>query len=123
MRALGASDLLALWERGAGRHALDRSALLCAWARPDVPAGRIADLPLGAVTASLLRLHEASFGARIPCHVDCERCGERLALALSVPGLLQPEVPEDTARGIDVAGLRVRAPSLRDLAAVVCELD
>ena len=41
------------------RHALDRSALLCAWARPELPADTIADLPLGEVTTSLLRLREA----------------------------------------------------------------
>ena len=86
MRALGASDVLVLWERGAQRHALDRSALLCAWARPDLPAEQVADLPLGSVTASLLRLREASFGAQIDCHVDCPSCGARLELEpLSFP--------------------------------------
>ena len=62
MRALGPSDILALWERGARRHALDRSALLCAWARPDWPAESIADLPLGRVTAIDSRF--------INCHSD-----------------------------------------------------
>ena len=63
MRSLEASDVLALWERGAARHALDRSALLCSWARPELPAERIADLPLGEVTTTLLQLRAASFGA------------------------------------------------------------
>lgn len=121
MRALGPSDVLALWERGAKRHALDRSALLCAWARPELPVETIADLPLGAVTASLLRLREMSFGARIQGHVDCERCGERLELTLFSPELLQP-MAEDPPE-VEVAGLRVRAPCLRDLAAVAREPD
>jgi hypothetical protein len=121
MRALGASDVLTLWERGARRHALDRSALLCAWARPELPADAIADLPLGTVTTSLLRLREASFGARIQSYVNCERCGERLELRLFSSELLQPEAegPPEVA----VAGLRVRAPCLRDLAAAAQEFD
>ena len=49
MRELEAPDLLALWERGLTRHAIDRSALLTAWARPQIDAGRIADLPLGEI--------------------------------------------------------------------------
>jgi hypothetical protein len=121
MRALAAADVLALWERGLRRHALDRSALLCAWARPELPRHAIADLPLGVVTASLLRLREASFGARIHCHVDCARCGERLELVLVSSDLLQPmtEGPYE----IEVQGMRVRALCLRDLAAVAKEPD
>jgi hypothetical protein len=121
MRALTAADVVALWEQGAHFHALDRSALLCARARPELPAHTIGDLPLGTVTASLLHLREASFGARIQCHVDCERCGERLELALLSTELLQP-TPENPS-AIDVLGLRVRAPCLRDLAAVANEND
>lgn len=123
MRVLGPADVLALWERGVHRHALDRSALLCAWARPELAADTIADLPLGAVTSSLMRLLEASFGARIQGHVVCERCGERLAVSLSVPELLQPMAGDTDRPEVEVAGLRVRAPCLRDLAAVADELD
>ncbi len=121
MRALGPADILALWERGARRHALDRSTLLCAWARPDVPAETIADRPLGWVAATLMRLREASFGARIDSRVDCAHCGARLELALRASALLQPMA--DDAANIEVAGLQVRAPSLRDLAAVAQEHD
>jgi hypothetical protein len=121
MRALGASDVLALWERGARCHAIDRSVLLCAWARPDVPAAQIADLSLGTVTASLLHLREATFGGRILGHIDCPGCKSRLELDLSTVDLLQPNV--DDPEPIDVRGWRVRAPSLRDLAAVANETD
>src|SRR5437764_15286395 len=89
MRGLDASDLLVLWERGAMRHALDRSALLAAFARPDLPPEAVTDLPLGEITASLLSLREASFGARIRGHVDCEYCGQRLELTLDARDLLQ----------------------------------
>jgi len=124
MRALGESDLLALWERGATRHPLDRSALLAAFARPDLAPEQIGDRPLGEITATLLRLREACFGSHIRSHVDCERCGQRLELALDVRELLQavPHV-EPGARMVDAAGLRARVPTLRDLAAVAKEPD
>ena len=121
MRALGPTDILALWERGTRRHALDRSALLCAWARPDWPVETIVDRPLGRVTTALMQLREASFGARIESHVDCEHCGARLQLLLRTSDLLQPE-PGDSAE-VDVVGRRMRPPALRDLAAVAHELD
>ena len=117
MRALDGADLLALWERGLPRHALDRAALLAAAARPDWPPETIADRPLGSIGTSLLRLRAANFGPRIDAHADCRHCGERLAFTLDVADLLQDaqdEVPATT----EVAGLRLRAPSLRDLAAV-----
>jgi hypothetical protein len=121
MRVLTASDMLALWERGARCHALDRNALLCAWARPELPAHAIADLPLGTVTASLLRLREATFGPSIQSHVDCTCCGARLKLVLISSDLLQPmmEGPYE----IDVHGMRIRALCLRDLAALANEPD
>lgn len=126
MRALPGSEVLSLWERGAGRHPLDRSALLAAAARPDWPAEEIADLPLGTVNASLLKLRMACFGARIDGHADCPRCGQRLSLLLDARELLAG-VPDHDDPGqaceAEVAGLRVRAPTLRDLAAVANEVD
>ena len=120
MQPLAQTGVLALWERGANRHALDRTALLCAWARPDLPADSIADLPLGTVTADLLRLREASFGPRIDSRVDCAHCGAALELSLACAELLQPCEPQAE---VEVAGLRLRAPSLRDLASVADERD
>lgn len=123
MRPLAASELLSLWEHGAGRHALDRSALLAAAARPDWPADAVVDQPLGAVNASLLQLRAASFGTRIDGHADCPRCGERLGFALDTWHLLAgPQAPPAPCE-TEAAGLRIRTPSLRDLAAVAAEPD
>jgi hypothetical protein len=115
-------DVLALWERGASRHALDRSALMCAWARPDLPVDAIADLPLGEITVSLLRTRAVCFGEQIRGHVDCEDCGQRLELTVSVGELLQPTAVS-ASRDVNVAGIRCRVPCLRDLAAVAGESD
>jgi hypothetical protein len=121
MRTIESVELLALWERGASRHALDRSALLCARARPELPVDAIADLPLGEINASVLRLREAWFGERIRAHVDCEHCGERLELIVSVDDLLRTGAP--VSRDVEAAGVRCRLPCLRDLAAVARERD
>lgn len=122
MRTISAAGLLALWERGASRHPLDRSALLYACARPDQPIDAIADLPLGEINARLLELRAAWFGDRVAAHVDCEHCGERLGLTVAVHELLRP-VNGSQPREVTVAGLRCRPPSLRDLAAIAGEQD
>lgn len=126
MQALTGATLLSLWERGASRHALDRSALLAAVARPEWPAAEIADLPLGAVNASLLRLRSASFGPHIAGHADCTQCGQRLAFTVDTRQMLPAHGDDNddpAPRETEVAGLRVRAPSLRDLAAVAAQID
>lgn len=123
MHPLAGSELLSLWERGARRHALDRSALLAAAARPDWDAASIVDRPLGAVNASLLQLRSASFGPHIAGHADCAQCGQRLAFTLDARQLLALADADTRPSSTDAAGLRLRAPSLRDLAAVAHEAD
>lgn len=123
MRALTSSEMLSLWERGAHRHALDRSALLAAAARPDWEAAAIADLPLGMVNASLLQLRSASFGPHMEGHADCAQCGQRLSFTLDLRQLLALADAPPRPASTEAAGLQLRAPSLRDLAAVAPEAD
>lgn len=145
MRALTPFDVLALWDEGAQRHPLDRSALLCARARSDLPADAIVDLPLGEVTRSVLRLREATFGARIDSHVDCPFCGARLAVSVMTSDVLPEGVTAEGAgegaaaddstggRGSATAAVPsardveraqgLRPPTLRDLAAVADVAD
>lgn len=123
MRSLGDADLLNLWERGATLHPLDRTALLCAWAREDIAPARLADLPLGVVNSTLLRLRRDWFGPRIAAATDCPRCGEQLVLALDADRLAEA-APEPAIHGeAAFGGFSFRAPTLRDLAAVADEID
>ena len=120
MAPLSAEWTLALWDRGEALHPIDRAALLCAAARPDLAPDALADLPLGAVTESLLQLHAESFGTQLAGHVDCPRCRQRLGFELDLATLLSsPAAPA----AIEVGGRRLRAPTLRDLAAVAGETD
>jgi hypothetical protein len=118
MRTLGDADLLALWERGATRHPLDRNLLLCSWARADLAPGDLPDLPLGVVNTALMRLRRTTFGARIEARVDCERCAERLEIALDASALAEVVDGGNPCGEIEVDGFRFRAPTTRDLAAI-----
>ena len=118
MQIPGEAQLLALWEQGLRRHPVDRALLLCAWARPEVPGTRLAELPLGTINAALLRMREACFGSRIDAYVDCPCCGERLGLQLDAGDLLAGAAETDSRADLELAGLRFRVPCSRDLAAV-----
>jgi hypothetical protein len=123
MPPLRPSDLLALFEQGRGRHAIDRALLLLAAARPDLPAERLADLSLGRRNAALLRLRRATFGPEIRAYVDCPGCAERMELALPVDMFLPAESAADAGGELEAAGCRLRLPTSRDLAALLGHAD
>ena len=123
MQAPGEAEILALWERGLVRHPIDRALLLCAWARPDLPASRFPDLPLGAINRALLRLRETCFGPRINAYVDCEQCGERMEITFDTGQLLAGVNEQDTPAEFEMSNHRFRVPCSRDLAAITVERD
>jgi hypothetical protein len=123
MVPLSPSNVLALWEQGRARHAIDRALLLFAAARSDLPAGRLADLPLGQRNAALLRLRQATFGPEIRAYLDCPGCGERMELALQVDMFLAPESEAFKGGEFETDGFRLRVPTSRDLAALLGHED
>jgi hypothetical protein len=123
MVPLNPSNVLALWERGRARHAIDRALLLFAAARPDLPAGQLADLPLGQRNAALLRLRQATFGPEIRVYLDCPGCGERMELALQVDMFLPAESEALTGGELEYNGFRLRLPTSRDLCALLGHAD
>lgn len=123
MRALGEPELLALWERGAARHALDRTLLLCSQARDDVAPEALADLPLGAVNVAVLGLRRALFGPQMAARATCPRCRGELELALDADRLAAVADTPGGDREATVDGFRFRPPTVRDLAAVADRRD
>ena len=119
MLPLRAPDVLALWEQGRARHAIDRGLLLFAAACPDLPVDRLADLPLGQRNAALLRLRHCTFGPEIRGYIDCPGCGERMELALQVDMFLPPDTEVHTGRELETDGFRFRLPTSRDLSALI----
>jgi hypothetical protein len=120
MRLLSAAELLDLWERGRGRHPLDRALLVLGTAFPDVPYDRLAELPIGRRDAALLERRLATFGARLQGDIDCSACSERLAFTLDARALRLPAAGEGP---VIAAGLSFRLPTSRDLAQAIDEPD
>ncbi|VTU27748.1 hypothetical protein SRS16CHR_04128 [Variovorax sp. SRS16] len=117
---MGLADLqcLALRERGAERHPLDRALLLAAAAAPEIAW---ADRPLGARDAALLTLRCEWFGAAFEAQVGCPACGEALTFTLDLNDFAQ-RAPRDEAP-VTVGAARFRRPTSRDLAALVDAVD
>jgi hypothetical protein len=120
MQPLDDAALVALWERGAPLHPLDRALVLGGAARDDVPLARLADLPLGEVNRALLAVRRASFGPRLAALVSCERCAARLEVALDADALAETL---GSAAPAHVEDPSLRAPTMRDLAAIAGERD
>jgi len=118
MRPLSAPDLLAIWEQGRARQPIDRALLLFAAACPELPADRLADLPLGQRNAALLRLRQSTFGPEVRVYVDCPECTARMEMAMQTDMFLPPAGKETAIGELDTDGFRFRLPTSRDLAAL-----
>jgi hypothetical protein len=123
MSPLSPQAVLSLWEGGRLRHQIDRGLLLFAAACPDLPADRLADLPLGERNAALLRLRQATFGPEIQAYVDCPGCGERMELALRVDMFLPSDSETRHDGEFEADGFGFRLPTSRDLAALLDHAD
>lgn len=87
MKPLDASELLQIWERGAGTPpALAILPLLLA-ACPEIPAERLPRLTIGERDALLLTQREWMFGPQLEAAATCPHCAERLEFALAVNDL------------------------------------
>jgi hypothetical protein len=123
MGALSSEDMLALWERGAALHPLDRVLALCRMCGINRDPAQVPDLPLGAVNMALLALRRENFGARLAAQTDCTRCQTRLELALDLNAVMASLEAREVADGADRTCGALRAPTLRDLAAVAAATD
>jgi hypothetical protein len=121
MRALSASEWLAVWECGQAQPWPERALGILAAACPELPLETLAGLSIGQRDAWLLTLREWTFGPHLAGLAVCPHCGERLELACTVADLRVPlvEEPESTLL-LQVAGYEVsfRLPTSLDLIAV-----
>ena len=124
MRALTASQLLAVWERGWTQAPLHRALTLLAAASPETSPDELAQWSIGRRDASLLKLREWAFGSRLACMASCPECGERLELAFDTRDIRVGEDPDPLeAKGPlslnqDGYEIRFRLPNSLDLAAL-----
>ena len=121
MRALSASELLNIWERGLTQQPIQRTLMLLAAACPEMSADTLAELSIGERDARLLTLRERTFGPELVSVAACPGCGERLELTFNVTDIQGlSEAKPDEALSLTIADYEVsfRLPNSRDLAAV-----
>jgi hypothetical protein len=115
--------MLAIWEQGCTRHAIDRALLLFAAACPELPFDRLADRPLGERNAALFGLRQSMFGSKMCAYIDCPACAERMQLELHTEMFVPPAGAADASDEFEAAGFRFRRPTSRDLCAIVPRAD
>jgi hypothetical protein len=128
MRALSASEMIAIWERGAAQHPVDR-ALTLLEACCGEPRERLAQASIGQRDALLLLVHQQLFGDVLQAFAECPQCRERLEYSLSTREI----AARSQTGGIDSeshlsfvdGGMQVqlRLPNSFDLGAVAASTD
>lgn len=117
MRALSASKLLEVWERGWAQSPLQRALTLLVLARPDTPPESLAKLSLGERNAALLILREQIFGPRLGSLARCNACGEALELNFTVADILTSQL--ETVERLDARlgdyAVQFRLPNSDDM--------
>jgi len=121
MRPFAAHDLVALWERGAGLHPIDRALHTLAYATPGCDPEALARLPLGVRDTQLLEVRRANLGERIEALETCPSCGEQIELALECSVLATGGAAPPSDWSLEHSGhrLTLRALDSRDAAACV----
>lgn len=124
MRTLSDLDVIAMWERGQGRHPIDQAiaVLACAW--PEQPPSRLADLSIGDRDSGLLDVYAQLFGPRFDAAARCVGCGEAVAFSFAMEDVRANSGPAAEKRSrsrfrIDAFDVEYRLPSSRDLAELV----
>ncbi len=88
MRALSATELLGVRERGFSQPPVQQALTLLAAACPESPPAALADLTVGQRDARLLELRELTFGPEVSALAACPACREHMELNLNLGELL-----------------------------------
>lgn len=126
MRALSASELLTVWERGLAQHSVQRALALLVSACPETPQDELARLSIGQRDGKLLALREWMFGAQLVSLATCAECGERLELAFDVADIrATPDAASQDELSLAVDGIEVhfRLPNSMDLLSIAASED
>jgi hypothetical protein len=121
MRALSATELLAIWERGLAHAPTQRALALLTLACPEESPEALAHLCIGRRDERLLTLREWMFGERFASLADCPSCGERLEINFNAADLrVDPVLDTSDNITLDLTdySVRFRLPDTLDLAAL-----
>ena len=121
MRHLTANEIVRIWELGRSQHPLEQAITLLAVACPEMVLDELVSLSIGQRDASLLRLRELTFGARLNGFAECPNCCHALEFGLDVADIRVPEptpVVAEYTLAVEGIELRFRLPNTQDLLAV-----
>ena len=126
MRALSASKLLTIWERGLNQSYVERAVSLLAAANPDSTVAEIAARAVGRRDADLLALRDWTFGSQVSSLSTCPQCGLEFEVAFDSSQILanaktETATAEDGNLQIVAQGFEVRmhTPNSLDLSAAL----
>lgn len=121
MRALSATELLGVWERGVSQPPVQQALTLLAAACPESSPDALAHLSIGQRDARLLALRELTFGAEFIALANCPGCDQKIELtfrATDIAPAPAPEPPAELTLRMDGRDLRFRVPTSADLLVV-----
>jgi hypothetical protein len=118
MRALSASELLRVWERGFSDGPIRRTLELLAASCPEIAPDGLMGLSIGQRDALLLQLREWTFGRELTGTSLCCQCREGIELTFAIGDL--PSMESAATTTVEMSGyqLQLRVPNSGDLAAV-----
>jgi len=127
MRALTASEMLSVWERGAALALPQRALLLLGVALPETPPDDLHHFSVGRRDELLLQLRAAAFGPQLEATSACPHCGEKLEMTFSTDDLRASSAEAIGAEplALQIAGhsLTFRLPDALDLAELAAFSD
>jgi hypothetical protein len=121
MRALSATELLTVWERGMSQPPVRRALTLLAAACPEASSDSLAALTIGQRDERLLTLREIMFGSELTGLTDCPECGNKIELSFNCSDIrpaTETELPTELALQSNGREVRFRLPTSADLLAV-----
>ena len=121
MRTLDDADLLALWEAGEARPAVDRALLLLDAVNPEAGRDALARLTVGERDAALLTIRERVFGSQLSSVSHCPACATETEQTFCIDLVRVPALAE-RARVVSVEAngrtTRYRLPNSEDQASI-----
>lgn len=121
MRALSASELLAVWERGFSEPSVQRALILLGAACSEYSPDALSTLSIGSRDARLFTLREWMFGPQLVSVAICLNCAEQLEVTFNTADLrIESEFESTDVLSFDSDGYLIsfRTPNSLDLASV-----
>jgi hypothetical protein len=124
MRTISASDVVRLWELGAGKSSFEMALTSLAFLFPEMNRDEILDLPLGKCNTLLAKVREALFGPMLAGFSECPHCPTAVEFTFDMSRHFTQSEPASFEGTLSVEGyeIRYRALTLRDIIlAAQCE--